>query len=232
VHERLPGVARNGAAPVNRLPDVRLRVARVAEVLRDLPADSITWLSASEQVRLARLRVPARRDQYLAGHWLVRSLLAAEGGTPFDWSLDERPGLPPAVQDHAGLQVSLSHSGLWIAAAVSAAPIGIDIEQRDPPRSALRHFEHLLLADDDTPGTLDDDALLQRWVIKEAWVKRHHGSALPDQLARLRIARCRLADADVRLYCSGALHLGIAAGSADIGEVEGCAPEAWRVTPS
>ena len=68
-------------------------VARVAEVLAQAPPASQTWLSASEYARLQRLRVSARRDHYLAGHWLLRQLLATHcGNVPEAWSLSERDG--------------------------------------------------------------------------------------------------------------------------------------------
>lgn len=191
------------------LPVTQAGVARVADVLAQAPPGAETWLSASEYARLQRLRVSARRDHYLAGHWLLRQLLATHcGGAPEAWSLRERDGLPPQI-DGSALNASLSHSGDWIAAALSPSAIGIDLEQRGP-RPALERFPELLLADDDVPGTLDNDALLQRWVVKEALIKRDHGNALPEQLAALRIRRSAGA-ADVELLSSADFHLGVAA---------------------
>lgn len=187
-------------------------VARVAEVLAQAPPASETWLSASEYARLLRLRVSARRDHYLAGHWLLRQLLATHcGDVPEAWSLSERDGLPPQIEGSA-LYASLSHSGDWIAAALSASAIGIDLEQRGP-RPALERFPELLRAVDDPPGSLDNDALLQRWVVKEALIKRDHGNALPEQLSSLQIRRSADA-ADVELLITAEFHLGVAATSA------------------
>jgi 4'-phosphopantetheinyl transferase len=193
-----------------------LRVARITEVLATLQREPYGWLSPGEQLRLQRLQVESRRDQYLSGHWLVRCLLAEQhGGDPKDWALEERPSLPPAVIGHEDdIHLSLSHSADWIAAAVSSAPIGIDIEQRHPPREALHRFEHLLLAEGETPGTLNTDELLQRWVVKEAWIKQHHGSALPDQLTKLALRRCDSGNAQLRLFASESVLLAIATKSA------------------
>jgi 4'-phosphopantetheinyl transferase len=193
-----------------------IRVARIAEVLAALPDESHSWLSPTEQTRLQRLQIASRRAQYLSGHWLARSLLAElRGGRPGDWQLDERPSLPPAViGQHHDLHLSISHSADWIACAVSTSAIGIDIEQRHPPRDALHRFEHLLLADGDTPGTLSADELLQRWVAKEAWIKRHHGSALPDQLQAMKLRRAAGMAGDVRMFAASALYLAVAAGDA------------------
>jgi 4'-phosphopantetheinyl transferase len=190
-----------------------LRVSRITEVLATFPGEPRSWLSPSEQTRLQRLQIASRRDQYLSGHWLVRCLLAEQyGGNPEDWLLQERPSLPPAVTGHEDdIHLSLSHSADWIACAISNAPIGIDIEQRQPPREALHRFEHLLLAEGDLPGTLNTDELLQRWVVKEAWIKRHHGSALPEHLAALKSRRVDPRQANVRLLVSEFVFFGIAA---------------------
>jgi len=184
-------------------------VASVDAVLAAAPIDH-NWLSPSEAARVARLRVPARRQHYLAGHWLLRTLLADEfAAAPGDIQLLERDGLPPAVEG-ADLQLSLSHSGDWIAAAWSKTAIGIDLEQRGR-RPALGRFAQLLLAADDDPERIDDDGLLQRWVVKEALIKRAHGSALPEQLAALRLRRVSADHAHVELLSSTAFHLAISA---------------------
>lgn len=188
-----------------------VQVARIAEVLTAMPADHEGWLSPSEKARLATLHLQARRDQYLAGHWLARCVLASRhGGDMRDWLLEQRQSRPPAVIGHEhARQLSLSHSGDWIAAAIADMAIGIDIEQRRA-RDALHRFEELLLADEDAAGTLDNDALLQRWVVKEALIKRDHGAALPEQLAALKIRRAEGEGAQVQLLSTTPFHLGVA----------------------
>lgn len=212
---------------------MRLRVARIAEVIARAPVDAATWLSPSERERGAQLQVPARRDQFLSGRWLTRELLAEHaGGHAIDWTLQERRSLPPAVVGPAFMPLlSLSHSGDWIAVAIADRPIGIDLEQRRP-REALHRFESLLRATDDVEGELDTDTLLQRWVTKEAWIKRDHGSALPERLAAVFLQRAVGNEADVQLLSTAAFHLGIATTAVpwnlDLPEpVRAC--EGWRV---
>lgn len=205
----------------------RVVVRRIDAVLASAPPPG-DWLSPSEQARAAAMRAPARHAQYLAGHWLLRTLLArAHGGDPRDYPLRERDNQPPAVAG-AALCTALSHGGDYIAAAVSAAAIGIDLEPRTP-RPALRRLQHLLLNPGEPPDSLDDDALLQRWVIKEALIKRDHGSALPETLAAIRVYPAQaVAAADVRLWTTADFHLAVAPVGADGVDLEGFNAETLR----
>lgn len=209
------------------MSEARVVVRRIEAVLASAPPAS-EWLSPCEQARAAAMRAPSRHAQYLAGHWLLRTLLAlAHGGDPRDYPLLERDNQPPAVAG-AALCTALSHGGDWIAAAISLAPIGIDLEPRTP-RPALRRLQHLLLNPDEPPDSLDDDALLQRWVIKEALIKRDHGSALPETLAAIRVHPAQVvAAADVRVWTTADFHLAVApAGVAEV-DLEGFNTETQR----
>ena len=189
----------------------RVQVARVECMLKNAPSAPDTWLSESELSRLQRLKIANRRGQFLSGHWLVRCLLRQHFGKPANaCQLIERTNLPPAVLGFDDVQVSISHSGDWIAAAISNARIGIDLEQRRA-RAGLLRFQHLLLAQGEAPDSLDLDQLLQRWVAKEAWVKRHHGSALPEQLAELQLLPADPETANVQLFSTAAFHLAVTA---------------------
>lgn len=219
-------------------PFARIQVARIEQVLADAPGALESWLSNSELARLDRLKIQNRRDQYLSGHWLVRGLLSAQfGRAPNRWPLVERLNLPPAVLDFDFLQLSISHSGGWIAAAISNAAIGIDLEQRRE-RAGLMRFQHLLLAQDELPDSLDSDQLLQRWVAKEAWVKRHHGSALPEQLAEIKLLPAEPETASVQLRSTAAFHLAITAQAThtvwqiDLAQNEILQTAYWRVCHS
>jgi len=168
----------------------------------------------------------------------VRCLLSQHfGDKPGAWQLIERSNLPPAVLGFAPLQVSISHSGGWIAAAIADGAIGIDLEQRRE-RAGLLRFQHLLLAQGEAPDSLDLDQLLQRWVAKEAWVKRHHGSALPEQLVELKLLPASAETASVQLCSTAAFHLGITAlatsstWQVDFGQNEVLQRTYWRVCPS
>ena len=191
-----------------------VEIARTEEVLARMPGPHSMWLSDSERARVATLKINARREHFLAGHWLVRELLSrAFGETPACWSLQERKSLAPKVMNSdQEIQISISHSGDWIAVAVAVAvadvAIGIDIEQR--PRQLDASLEALLLNADEMPRSLDNDALLQRWVAKEAWLKAHAGTALPVQLKSLQLTPAALECAEVQIHTHEKFHFALA----------------------
>lgn len=188
-------------------------VRRIDAVLATAPPPG-DWMSAGELARAARLRAPARHACFVAGHWLLRQLLARGfGGDARDHALVERDNLPPAVAG-SDLRVSLSHGGDWVAAAWSHAAIGIDLEPRRP-RAALARLQHLLLNPDEPPGSLADDALLQRWVLKEALLKRDHGSALPASLQALNLHPAAAGTGAVVLFGSAQWYLAVAPARVD-----------------
>ncbi len=186
-----------------------IEIARIAHVLAGVPEDHASWLSESEQARFQSIRFDDRRAQYLVGHWLTRMLLArAFGNAPAQWQLLECKSKPPQIQGCSGLNVSISHTADWIAAAVASVPVGIDLEQR--PRTLNAAIEPLLINADEASGSLDHDALLQRWVAKEAWIKRNTQSALPAKLKRLQLHATTRKLADVCIDSHAAFHFGLA----------------------
>lgn len=101
-------------------------------------APSADWLGPSEWARLATFVRPERRRQFIAGRALLRAALAPLLNlAPADIRLVERPGNAPLLDcPHSALPFfSVSHSGPWIACAVSATtPVGLDIERLDASR--------------------------------------------------------------------------------------------------
>lgn len=95
------------------------------------------WLTPSEVARLDRIRRPQRRAQLLAGHVLLRRLVAAATGVPAAAVVVcSDPEGRPAIETPGGWRASLAHSGEWVVALVDAglAAPGVDIEYRKPQR--------------------------------------------------------------------------------------------------
>lgn len=109
------------------------------------------WLGASEAQRLMRFVRPGRRRQFVAGRALLRqSLGQLLGMPPATVPLVEQPGNAPLLDlsDSAEVGFSLSHSGHWVACAVSATSrLGLDVERIDASRSIELLAAHVFNAE-------------------------------------------------------------------------------------
>ena len=96
------------------------------------------WLSASELARWRQFARPQRQRQFLVGRVLLRQALAPLLGVPARAiALLEQRGAAPRLVLPAGARAgfSISHSGPWVACAVSAdTALGLDIEMLDAAR--------------------------------------------------------------------------------------------------
>lgn len=196
-------------------------------------------LSAEEHARAATIAKPLRRRQFIAGRILLRRMLAASlGGRAEDFELEATAGAPPRVAAHPELQLSVSHSGEWVAAAIADRPVGIDIEglgaRRDPQR-----FARWVCSPDEwkdwraLDGTAADDALIAHWTRKEAWLKREGGEVLLTRMHRLHadtvdgaqanVATWRFGDAAMLSLCAQ----GVAAVTMDAALADRIKPQGW-----
>lgn len=118
-----------------------LWLADTAPLGEDWFAAGAAWLNEAERLRHARFVRAERRRQFVAGRVLLRRALGTLlGVAPREVILDERPGNAPALAFpcRPGLGLSISHSGGWVACAVSlSGPVGLDIERIDPGRDVL-----------------------------------------------------------------------------------------------
>ncbi|HUL64293.1 MAG TPA: hypothetical protein VLW55_06725 [Burkholderiaceae bacterium] len=89
------------------------------------------WLSESEQARLQRIGRAERKAQLLAGHILLRRLVAARAGVAAEEvKLCSQPDGRVELISPCGWQPSLAHSKQWVAALADpgTAGAGVDIE--------------------------------------------------------------------------------------------------------
>lgn len=108
----------------------------------------ISWLNADELQRYQRFLRLERQRQFLTGRILLRFALGKLlGVAPASISLSERPGHAPLLNwPQSAPGYSISHSGPWVACAVSAhTSLGLDIElldaERDLPALAEQAFD-------------------------------------------------------------------------------------------
>ena len=94
-------------------------------------------LSSSRKVRIDRLRRQEDRQRSLAAELLVYQLLEQHWGITTAKLHCKDNGQP--YLSGCDLHVSISHSGDWVACAVSSCPVGIDIERIRPGKGSLSH---------------------------------------------------------------------------------------------
>ncbi len=184
---------------------VRLLVA-TQSILGDAAAHSdLGWLTSSEHDRLAQLHAPRRRDEFLACRYALRLMLAGDANAISAWQLDAPSGSAPHLHvDFHGAaatsrhQLSLSHSGDYLACSVAPGPIGVDIEILNrKPASRLSELAAMACTPTERErlAAIADDTLrhlrfVQLWSLKEAWFKQV-GTGV--DFALLPQLECRLA---------------------------------------
>ncbi|MFC7297323.1 4'-phosphopantetheinyl transferase family protein [Herminiimonas aquatilis] len=100
----------------------------------------VSWLTPDELQRYQRFLRPERQRQFLLGRILLRCTLGELLNiTPSSISFFERPGHAPVLNlEHGSPGFSLSHSGPWVACAISEqSALGLDIELMDGTRDLL-----------------------------------------------------------------------------------------------
>jgi 4'-phosphopantetheinyl transferase len=146
-------------------------------------------LSADELERAARLHSPRARDRFVARRHALRSILSSYVNVPAGaLVLHAGPLGKPALHD-ARVHFSVSHSDDVVLIAISAAPVGIDVEHVHPPRRLDRTARRVLHPR--TAATLRQlpparrvTAFFDAWTQREAHVKAVGGGLFhtPDTL--------------------------------------------------
>ena len=153
------------------------------QTVADLPTDN-AWLCANERLRLSAMKFTKRRNDWRLGRWTAKCAIAAYLGWRTESSVLDRieiraatSGAPEAfiAEQRAALGVSLSHcAGRAIAAVVSSAAVGCDLETIEPRLDAfVRDYftseEQLLVENMPAPSRPALVTLL--WSAKESALK-------------------------------------------------------------
>ena len=216
-----------------------VRLARLPDAADDDQAD---WLTVAERERLATLRAPLRRRQFLAGHRLARELaIEHAGGTLVEWRLSADAAGAPRIDGPCNetCHVSLAHAGEWIAAAVSTQPVGLDVECPSRSRDLLA-VARFTFGDDvarDLAALADAaraEAFYTLWTLAEAEGK-HAGHGLrPGSLRGRAFRECADAEAIGISWQRDNLTVATWGGAGRHVEVRGWeapAPRYWRSEP-
>ncbi|MDQ3446588.1 MAG: hypothetical protein M3496_10520 [Pseudomonadota bacterium] len=146
----------------------------------------IAQLTTTEQVRLARIERPLRREQFVVGHGMLRQVLAAAGQQDAAIEVDAEGRLE--LSANVPLFASIAHSASAVAVVVAGLPVGVDLESMQPLRDPRAAAAMLGLP---AEGAQDAGAVLRAWVAAEARVKA--GPEALAQVWRTRWERCQLA---------------------------------------
>lgn len=224
---------------------VSLWLGRVTAMAAQAAALGQDWLSETERARLATLSAPGRRAQFLAGRLGARQLLAAShgGDALADWCLDAAPDAPPRLQRGlCALHVAISHSGDGVACAVSAEPLGLDLEVPRRQRDIAALCAGVCTTAEQArlqalPVARRTGHFYRVWTLKEAWLKRRGEGVSPARLAALHTqAQAPHEAAEGRVWQQGGMTLALLAPASlplewhrTTGTVNEDRPEPWRV---
>ena len=145
------------------------------------------WLSHSEQLRFATLKSDKRQSIFLASRYALRLLLAQEHSAPIRWFLGSAAERGPWVENVFSTtdinalrlpQLSLSHSGTWLACAKAPVSVGVDLEVQHQNRQRnVQALSALVCTPVEQtrllglPPEMQQQAFMQLWCLKEAYFK-------------------------------------------------------------
>ncbi|MDR2874708.1 MAG: 4'-phosphopantetheinyl transferase superfamily protein [Methylobacillus sp.] len=190
---------------------VFVRVANHSVFPAHVFSDFLPTLDEQDRIRCERLLTEKRKRQFLAGRILLKQAVGDMLQIPAkEVRVITKEGIPSATTCQSGISpatipaVSLSHSGSWIACAVSSAYVGIDIEIPDPARDVLEMARQAFLPDERAwlaaqPEMAQKHAFYHLWTAKEAQYKLHcakQGRPQPSRFWEERV----LMDTDKRLH--------------------------------
>lgn len=170
-----------------------VQVVHKHDPVLELDEKKLHWLTDDELNRFRSITSAQRKGQFLAGHYLARKMagrLYANAVEDWNYGVDDnnqrrlecrQDGIP-------GLYVSLSHSGDWIAAAISDTAVGIDIETYDKQRDFIAIASHVFSrSETDLLKTFPHEQLGRQfylyWTMKEC-VAKQYGAGLKFEVSR------------------------------------------------
>lgn len=219
--------------------DPRFEIQTNAHLLADWRGSSSQGaLTHAEAMRLRAIASVTRRDQFLAGRWLAKKMLAeAQGGSPGDWSISAEGHAKPVVVGH-DLHLSISHSGPFVACCIADHAVGIDVEKTDRARP-LADMATLVCSglEQIALRALNGDALTQHffqlWTGKEARLKQLDLPFGMDALRTIHMAPAEKTEADLGTwYFMGQHQVMLSLAARSVGRARARWPADWVVGPA
>ncbi len=128
-----------------------VQIANTGELNAEFDSSNLYWLSDGELARYESITSSNRKLQFLSGHYLIRRMASRVfHNLPHDWTYyqdaENLRRLKCNADSRQEVFVSISHSGDYISAAISSAPIGIDIETFSKQRDFIAIASHVFSA--------------------------------------------------------------------------------------
>ncbi len=144
---------------------------KITELQEKEYSEIYSKLSPSRKAHIDRLKTSEARKRSLLGEGLCRRLLENKG---IEAEIERAEGGKPYLKN-CPYYISISHSDEVVAAAISAEPVGIDIERLRPvsekliKRAALKHEADYIM---EASGEERDRRFFEIWTMKEALFKK------------------------------------------------------------
>lgn len=193
-------------------------------------------LSQEESLRAEAILSAARRRQFLAGRWLAKTMLCeAIGGTPAAWCISADPHTKPRVLNHS-VQISIAHSGDYVACALADEAVGIDLERTNARRPLVDMAQWVCNAAEQrclhvSGGDVDPLQFNRLWTRKEARLKQ---LGLPFDITALRAIQTTPVDeieADGGTWCFVQMGMVVSIAANDLRQLHARWPAHWRADP-
>lgn len=218
--------------------DPHFEIATCASLLSEWRTKSFEFaLTQQERARTQAIGSNARREQFLAGRWLAKKMLVqAQGGSPEDWHIEADARTKPSVIGRR-LQLSISHSGTFVACCIADHSAGIDVEGFDRSRPVADMATLVCSAHEQIElHALQGDALtrhfLRLWTCKEARLKQSGASFDVNALCTIQMVPVKRTEADVGTWCFlGHQKVVLALAVKDVSRVIARWPAEWVAGP-
>ena len=154
---------------------VEILVEKIKELTEKEREDFLALVSAEKKEKISRQKIRKKADAMIMGEILVKKALSDKYGIDVNkicFSFTENG--KPYIAERNDIHFNISHSGDYIAIALSDNPIGIDIEQIRPVNiSTIKEIlnnEELKLFYDSKDK---ESEFIKLWTRKEAVIKLH-----------------------------------------------------------
>ncbi|MDF2694777.1 MAG: 4-phosphopantetheinyl transferase superfamily protein [Labilithrix sp.] len=181
---------------IGRAPDgIEVWVSSSLDASPARRSSYIEWLSLEERQTHERFVSEALRDEHLITRALCRWVLSQyrPDVTPAEWRFERSEhGRPYVVGPLALPSFNLSHAEGFVVCAVSAFPVGVDVEPSSLGRNLLETAERVFSPSENaTLAALDPASRARRavelWTVKEAYLKAR-GQGISVRLDRFSVA--------------------------------------------